>query len=106
MSRNTLIILAILLQLIILASFVVRYETLKQTGTIAYIPVELYDPTDLFRGDYVSLSYELPYSGSTREYSSERQYMIPEMQGNMITSIKTLTTTKPASGIYFQIRSG
>jgi uncharacterized membrane-anchored protein len=105
MPRNTLIIIAIIIQLIVLASFVVRYETLKQTGTTVYIPVELYDPTDLLRGDYVSLSYELPYSGSTREYSSERQYIVPEMQGNMITKIENITTTKPASGIYFQIRN-
>lgn len=106
MSRKTIVILAIIIQLIVLTSFVVRYEILKKTGATVYIPVELYDPTDLFRGDYVSLSYELPYSGSTLDYSSERQYIVPEIQGNMVTRIANITTKKPDSGIYFQIRNG
>jgi uncharacterized membrane-anchored protein len=59
MSRRTIIILIIIIQLAILASFAGRYEVLKQTATAVYIPVTGYDPTDLLRGDYVNLSYEL-----------------------------------------------
>jgi uncharacterized membrane-anchored protein len=63
MTRRHIIILTIILQLAVLGSFVVRYELLKLTGTTLYIPLRGYDPTDLFRGDYVNLAYELPYSG-------------------------------------------
>ncbi len=49
MSRKTLTIIAIVAQLIILGSFIVRYETLKQTGRAVYIPLMAYDPVDLFR---------------------------------------------------------
>lgn len=106
MSRKTIIILAIIIQLAILASFSGRYEILKRTGTTVYIPLRGYDPTDILRGDYVNLSYELPYSGSIESYSSEQQYLIPIIDSTTITGIKQITTTRPESGIYFQIRNG
>lgn len=49
MSRKIFIILAIIVQLAILTSFVVRYEILKSTGTTVYVPLRGYDPTDIFR---------------------------------------------------------
>jgi uncharacterized membrane-anchored protein len=106
MSRKTLIIIAIILQLIVLTSFVVRYEILKQTGTTVYIPLRGYDPTDIFRGDYVNLSYELPYTGSTDNYSYEQQYLIPVITGKTVTGIREIAKMRPESGIYFQIRNG
>jgi uncharacterized membrane-anchored protein len=106
MSRKTIIILAILIQLAVLASFSGRYEILKKTGTTVYVPLRGYDPTDILRGDYVNLSYELPYSGSNESYSSEQQYLIPIIDSATITGIKQITTTRPESGIYFQIRNG
>ena len=106
MSRKTIIILAIIIQLIVLSSFVVRYELLKSTGKTIYIPLRGYDPTDILRGDYVRLSYELPYSGSTQSYSSEQQYLIPIITGTTITGIEKITITQPEYGIYFQIRNG
>ncbi len=106
MSRKTIIILAIIIQLAVLVSFVGRYEMLKHTGTTVYIPLRGYDPTDILRGDYVRLSYELPYSGSTESYSSEQQYLIPVITGTTVTGIEKITPTQPESGIYFQIRNG
>jgi GDYXXLXY protein len=106
MSRKTIIILAIIIQLAVLLSFVGRYEVLKHTGTTVYIPLRGYDPTDILRGDYVNLSYELPYSGNTQSYSSEQQYLIPIITGTNVTGIEKITTTQPESGIYFQIRNG
>jgi uncharacterized membrane-anchored protein len=106
MSRKTIIILAIIIQLAVLVSFGVRYEILGRTGTTLYIPLRGYDPTDILRGDYVNLSYELPYSGSTEGYSSEQQYLIPIIDSTTITGIKQITTTRPEYGIYFQIRNG
>lgn len=106
MNRKTLTIIAIILQLIVLTSFIVRYETLKNTGVALYIPLMAYDPTDMFRGEYVSLSYALLYTGSIDSYSSEQQYLIPELDGKVITKISSISTTEPESGIYFQVRNG
>jgi GDYXXLXY protein len=106
MNRKALTIIAIVLQFIVLTSFIVRYEALKQTGTAVYIPLMAYDPTDMFRGEYVSLSYALPYTGSIDSYSSKQQYLIPELDGKVITKVVSISTTEPESGIYFQVRNG
>ena len=108
MSRKSLIILAIIVQLAILASFVVRYEILKSTGTTVYVPLRGYDPTDIFRGDYVNLSYELPYSGSidTDDDYSEQLYATAELDTRSVLSLSRVSTTRPTSGIFFQVRGG
>ncbi|MBC7503761.1 GDYXXLXY domain-containing protein [Candidatus Gracilibacteria bacterium] len=106
MNRKILTVIAIVIQLIVLGSFIIRYETLKSTGTTLYIPLRGYDPTDIFRGDYVNLAYELPYSGSTVSNYGENQYLVPKMQGNMILGVQSLGTTRPDTGIYFQIKNG
>ncbi len=106
MNRKILTILAILLQLLILGSFIIRYEVLKQTGTTIYIPVTGYDPTDIFRGDYVNLAYELPYTGSIDNNIARKKYLIPEIEGNKIVNIKDIVAEEPMSGIYFQILDG
>jgi uncharacterized membrane-anchored protein len=49
LTRQHCIIMAIVLQIIVLSSFVVRYELLKSTGKTVYIPLRGYDPTDIFR---------------------------------------------------------
>ncbi len=106
MNRKTITIIAIAIELIILGSFIVRYETLKSTGTTLYIPLRGYDPTDIFRWDYINLAYELPYNGVATAYSSERQYLIPEIQGRLISGVRAITTTRPTDGTYFQIKNG
>ena len=98
MNRKNLTIIFIVLQILVLGSFIVRYEFLKVTGTTVYIPLRGYDPTDIFRGDYVNLAYELPYEGNNLSYSyGEKQYLIPEIEGKSVTKIQQITTTKPES---------
>jgi uncharacterized membrane-anchored protein len=106
MNRKNITILFIVLQILVLGSFVVRYEMLKYTGTTLYIPLRWYDPTDIFRGDYVNLSYELPYSGSLDSSYKSEKYIIPEMDGKNITKIKSITSVRPDAGIYFQMKNG
>lgn len=106
MNHKNLVIVFIALQILVLGSFIVRYELLKATGTTIYMPLRGYDPTDIFRGDYVNLAYELPYEGTPASYSYwEKQYLIPEIEGKNVTKIQQITTTKPESGIYFQIKN-
>ncbi len=106
MNHKNLVIVFIALQILVLGSFIVRYELLKATGTTIYVPLRGYDPTDIFRGDYVNLAYELPYEGTPASYSyGEKQYLIPEIEGKNVTKILQITNTKPESGIYFQIQN-
>ncbi len=107
MSRKILILIAIALQILILTSFVVRYEILRSTGTTVYVPLRGYDPTDIFRWDYVNLSYELPYSGSIDSSNSyEQLYARVELDNKSVLSISQITRSRPESGIYFQVRDG
>ena len=107
MNHKNLVIVFIALQILVLGSFIVRYELLKATGTTIYVPLRGYDPTDIFRGDYVNLAYELPYEGTPTSYSyGEKQYLIPEIEGKSVTNIQQITNIKPESGIYFQIQNG
>ncbi len=54
----------------------------------------------------MNLSYALPYTGSIGSYLGEQQYIIPELDGKVITKIASITTTEPESGIYFQVKNG
>jgi uncharacterized membrane-anchored protein len=103
MKRQYLIILAIIFQIIILWSFVIRYEILKATGYTIYIPLRGYDPTDIWRGDFVNLAYELPYSGTGQVYNIK--YIVPTMSGTTITNIQELSEKKPSEWLYFQVES-
>ncbi len=107
MNRKTLTIIFIALQILVLGSFVVRYELLKATGKTIYIPLRGYDPTDIWRGDYVNLAYELPYEWTELPYSyGENQYLIPIVEGKSVIWIDRIITTKPTSGTFFQIKGG
>lgn len=53
-----------LLQVVILLGIIARFEYLKSTAALWYMPITGYDPTDIFRGDYVNVAYELPLQPS------------------------------------------
>lgn len=81
MKRLSLIYSVIALQLVVLATIIGCYEYVKATGQTIYIPVTGYDPTDIFRGDYVNIAYELPIeqgSGSTSDY--DIKYLVPKVE--------------------------
>ncbi|MBN2374339.1 GDYXXLXY domain-containing protein [bacterium] len=58
-GKNMLIIGAVLVQLIALASMCLQREAVLATGNTVYIRTEPVDPRDMFRGDYVQLQYEI-----------------------------------------------
>jgi uncharacterized membrane-anchored protein len=104
MNKQKYIILAILLQIGVLMSFVVRYEMLKASGTTVYVPLRGYDPTDIWRGDYVNLAYEIPYTQSGNEsYFYSAHYLTPEIVGDRIVGVKSISREKPNKGLFLQI---
>ncbi len=103
MNKKKYIILVIALQIAVLMSFIVRYEILKATGTTVYVRLRGYDPTDIFRGDYVNLAYEFPYSGTRNIYGM--RYLTPEIDDDRVTGIQDLSREEPKEGVFFQISS-
>jgi uncharacterized membrane-anchored protein len=57
--RKTFIVLAVILQLIVLAYMAGEREYILRNGQVIYLRTAPLDPRDLFRGDYVRLSYEM-----------------------------------------------
>ena len=47
----------------------------------------------------------MPYSGSTMSNYGDRQYLVPAMQGSVISGVQSIGTTRPDTGIYFQIKN-
>ena len=61
--------LAVVFQVLVLVAMVVRPIATLDTGDVLLLRVEPVDPRDLFRGDYVILSYDI--SRPTRDGSSD-----------------------------------
>ena len=57
--RKLAIIMAIVAQAAALAWVVIERETVSRTGTVVYLRTAPVDPRDVFRGDYVQLSYDI-----------------------------------------------
>jgi uncharacterized membrane-anchored protein len=55
--RKTFIILAVILQLVVLAYMAGEREYILRRGKVIYLRTAPIDPRDLFRGDYVRLNY-------------------------------------------------
>ena len=105
MNKKTLIILAIAFQIAVLCSFMVRYELLKATGTTLYVPLRGYDPTDIFRGDYVNLRYEFPYEASGSLYAYDSRYIVPKIEWARIVGVESISEREPTADIYFQVKN-
>lgn len=108
-----LLVLAVGIQLAVLVSMIAQRATPLVTGTTVLLRVVPVDPRDLFRGDYVILSYDfsnvpastiegLPpprYDSTVR--SGERVYvsLVLEPDGRHWCT-ETISTTRPSGGVY------
>lgn len=101
--------LAITIQIVILLGIIGRFEYIRATGQTLYIELTGYDPTDLFRGDYVNLAYrmstspDLLGSGRTSLYGSVR-YIVPKITNGTITGIGRLETEKPSDTLSIEAK--
>lgn len=87
--------------LIIIGGFVAMKESTLRSGTKVLLQTEPVDPRDLFRGDYVTLRYDIsevelfgPKDGST-------VYVLLDTSGKYATVYKA-QFEKPASGIFLK----
>ncbi len=106
MKKNLIYILAIALQIIILFSIIGKYEYIRATGTLVYIETSGYDPTDLFRWDYVSLRYKLSIPPQYNALFAGNQsvaelYIIPKIENSIVTGIQSLSKERPSGWVYF-----
>ncbi|MFH1267850.1 MAG: GDYXXLXY domain-containing protein [Planctomycetota bacterium] len=109
------LVLAVGLQVVVLGAMIVQRATPLVTGDTLLLRVVPVDPRDLFRGDYVILSYDfsrvppggiagLPQSGrNRREWQGQTVYvsLVPEPDGRHWRADK-FSTSRPTSGKYLQ----
>ena len=57
--KKSFVILAVILQLIVLAYMAGEREYVLRNGKVIHLRTAPIDPRDLFRGDYVRLNYEI-----------------------------------------------
>lgn len=87
--RKPYIILAIFLQLIVLAYMAGEREYILRNGKVIHLRTAPLDPRDLFRGDYVRLNYE-----------------ISRIAVNMIKGANGDTEIKKGAKIYLNLKEG
>jgi len=109
--RRTLLIIAIALQVLVLAYMAGNRELVALTGTVVYLRTAPVDPRDLFRGDYVRLRYE----ASTVSYSlagnaglvkalsvGSTVYSLLTVNESGIAEVTGLAEKKPDSGLFIK----
>lgn len=109
MKKPVLFALAAALQIVLTLLIAARYEYVERTGETLKIRAYGYDPTDLFRGDYVSINYGdlSAWSGSVEfePKGGERVYVVPTVSSTgEIISISSVSTDVPDSSRYLAAR--
>jgi len=87
--RKPFIILAVILQLIVLAYMAGEREYILRIGKVIHLRTAPLDPRDLFRGDYVRLNYE-----------------ISRIPANMIKGADRAAEIKKGTKIYVTLKEG
>jgi uncharacterized membrane-anchored protein len=90
------ILLAAALQLIILNSFAIKRAYTVNTGTDVILRASIFDPFDVFRGDYINLKYDdissLPKS---MQFKYGREVYAVLMKNNPYWQLKGIYCDKP-----------
>lgn len=107
--KKSFVILAVILQLIVLAYMAGEREYVLRNGKVIHLRTAPIDPRDLFRGDYVRLNYEIsriPVSrlkgvDSAGELKKGAKIYVSLKEGpNGLYELMEAGLEKPASGIY------
>ena len=109
MKKSLYIFLALSLQFIILFSVIGKYEYIKNTGITTYIEASGYDPTDIFKGDYVNVQYRLPvpekYNKEVENIYSWTFYIVPKIEKDIITGIESIGKKRPNEEIFMKVKN-
>jgi uncharacterized membrane-anchored protein len=111
--RKIFIVLAVLMQILILAYMAGEREYILRTGKIIYLRTAPIDPRDLFRGDYVRLNYEisnipaknLPAGKNAETVKGEKIYAILKEGADGLYELAGISKKKPQRGVYLTGRS-
>ena len=107
MNKKKTFLLAVLIPLLILMAMTIKPQATVLFGQEIVLETKAYDPTDLFRGDYVSISLaisEIPKSKVTlpiNKVSNKNLYVSLKQEGKYYV-VDQVSETKPKQGIYLR----
>jgi len=109
MNKKRSFILIGILWVVILGGFVAFQEFTLRTGNEILLKIIPVDPRDLFRGDYVILSYEisvlntdaLSYQGSSFKVG-DNVYVLLNVDANKIGSLADIEKKRPDNGLFIK----
>lgn len=90
----------------------IPYQMTKSLGQTVILNVELYDPRDVFRGDYVALNFTQERVGiqafsmdenDISDLYKNKVYAILEKE-NGVWAVKAVSAEKPQEGLYIKCR--
>ncbi len=106
-SKKTFIII-IIFWIIILGSFISYKQYTLSSGTEIILKTVPVDPKDLFRGDYITLSYEIStidltlYQDISTLIPNTSIYVIFDKDEYGYSKVKNLSISRPESGIFIK----
>jgi uncharacterized membrane-anchored protein len=111
--RKALVLAAVILQLVVLAYMAGEREYILRNGKVIHLRTAPVDPRDLFRGDYVSLNYEisrisvdaLTGAADAREIKKgDRLYAVLQEGANGLYELARIQLQPPENGVYLSGR--
>ncbi|MEN8135123.1 MAG: GDYXXLXY domain-containing protein [Thermodesulfobacteriota bacterium] len=113
--RRKFVILAIGLQVVLLAAMALEREYIVRYGTEVYLRTAPIDPRDIFRGDYVRLNYEISQvpmrkaQGSLADNETEKPkdsklYSVVAPGEGGVSELQYITDSKPDDGLFLKGR--
>ncbi|AET69415.1 putative membrane-anchored protein [Desulfosporosinus orientis DSM 765] len=107
MSKGKTFILAVTIPLLILAAMAVKPQATLLWGQEILLETKAYDPTDLFRGDYVAVNFaitDVPKSkvpANIDKLLNKTLYVSLKQEGKYYV-VDQVSENKPDSGIYLK----
>jgi len=107
MTKKKAFVLAVAIPLIILLAMTIKPQATVVFGQEIVLESKAYDPTDLFRGDYVSISFaisEIPKSKVTLpidKINNKNLYVSLKQEGKYYV-VDQVSETKPKHGVYLK----
>lgn len=111
MSKLRNIFLVVLFIVVIIATYEIGKEHILQTGTEIFLRTQPVDPQDLFRGDYVNLSYDISWfdagqmrSSYVRHFALDETVYVTLDRSSEYVSIKQIHYDPPLGDVYLKGR--
>lgn len=106
----TLFIIVVLLQLVFLLGMIYSKQAVINNGQTVLLKVVPVDPRDIFRGDYVTLSYEISSLDkaifdqeiASKDFQSKDSVYVTLVKQGKDYKAKKVTQKKPAEGIFIK----